>query len=44
LIAIVGEPLTDEERVTFKALTGREREALEPLEEAWLIIGSEPAA
>jgi len=28
LIAIVGEELTDEERVVFESLTGREREPL----------------
>jgi hypothetical protein len=39
LIAIVGEELTDEERVIFAALTGREREPLEPVEEFWAIIG-----
>jgi hypothetical protein len=30
LIALSGEPLTDEERVTFQALTGREREPGRP--------------
>jgi hypothetical protein len=39
LIAIVGEALTDEERVVFKALTGRESEPLEPVEEFWAAIG-----
>ena len=33
LIAIGGEELTDEERVIFKALTCRESEPLEPVEE-----------
>jgi hypothetical protein len=32
LIAIVGEELTEDERVVFKGLTGRDREPLEPLE------------
>ena len=39
LIAIVGEELTEDERVVFKALTGREREPLEPVEEFWGVIG-----
>jgi hypothetical protein len=39
LIAIVGEELTDEERALFKALTGREREPLEPVEEFFAAIG-----
>jgi hypothetical protein len=39
LIAIVGEELTEDERVVFKGLTGRGREPLEPLEEFWGIIG-----
>jgi hypothetical protein len=39
LIAMMGEPLDDEERVIFKALTGREREPLERVEEFWGIIG-----
>src|ERR1700693_3364084 len=39
LIASVGEPLTDDERVVFKALTGRESEPLEPVEEFWAVIG-----
>jgi hypothetical protein len=39
LIAIVGEELTDEERVLFENLTGREREPLEPVEEFWGVIG-----
>ena len=38
LIAACGEPLTDEERVTFQALTGREREPGRPVE-AYRIIG-----
>ena len=39
LIAIVGEELTPAERAIFTALTGRPREPLAPVEEAWLIIG-----
>ena len=39
LIAIVGEALTDEERVTFESLTGRAREPLELVEEFWAVIG-----
>jgi hypothetical protein len=39
LIAIVGEALTEDERVIFKALTGRNSEPLEPVEEFWGVIG-----
>ena len=39
LIAIVGEELTEAERVTFNAVTGRESEPLEPVEEFWAVIG-----
>ncbi|MGZ9410842.1 MAG: hypothetical protein ACXW3J_09480, partial [Methylocystis sp.] len=39
LIAAMGEPLTDDERETFKTLTGREREPLERVDELWAIIG-----
>lgn len=39
LIALMGEPLTDDERVIFKRLTGREREPLERVEEFWGIVG-----
>ena len=39
LIAIVGEALTDEERITFESLTGRAREPLELVEEFWAVIG-----
>jgi hypothetical protein len=39
LIAIVGEELTEAERIIFTALTGREREPLEPCEEFWAVIG-----
>ncbi len=39
LIALMGEPLTDDERETFAALTGREKEPLERVEEFWAIIG-----
>jgi hypothetical protein len=39
LIAMLGEPLLDDERVIFKALTGREREPLQRVEEFWGAIG-----
>ena len=39
LIAMLGEPLTDDERVVFQRLTGREREPLERVEEFWGIVG-----
>jgi hypothetical protein len=39
LIAIVGEELTDDERVIFEGLTGRASEPLEPVEEFWGVIG-----
>jgi hypothetical protein len=39
LIAAMGEALTDEERELFTALTGREREPLELVEELWGIVG-----
>lgn len=39
LTAIVGEELTEAERVDFRDLTGREREPGEPVEEFWGIIG-----
>ena len=39
LIAIVGEELTEDERVIFEGLTGRAQEAGEPLEEFWAVIG-----
>lgn len=39
LIAGMGEALTDDERVTFQELTGREREPLERVEELWEILG-----
>ena len=39
LIAMVGEELTEDERVTFTALTGRNSEPLEPIEEFWGIVG-----
>jgi len=39
LIAIVGEALTEDERVVLKALTGRHSEPLEPVEEFWAVIG-----
>jgi hypothetical protein len=39
LIAAMGEPLLDDERDTFKALTGCEREPLERVDELWCVIG-----
>lgn len=39
LIAAMGEELTETERAIFTALTGRQREPLSPVEEAWFIIG-----
>jgi hypothetical protein len=39
LIAICGEELTEDERVVFRTLTGRESEPLEPVEEFWAVIG-----
>jgi hypothetical protein len=39
LIALSGEPLTDEERVVFESLTGRPREPLQRCEEVHCIIG-----
>jgi hypothetical protein len=39
LTAIVGEELTEDERVIFADLTGRAREPLEPVEEFWAVIG-----
>jgi hypothetical protein len=39
LIAIVGEELTEDERVVLKGLTGRDSEPLEPVEEFWAVIG-----
>ena len=39
MIAAMGEALTDDERRTFTKLTGREREPLQRIEEAALIIG-----
>jgi hypothetical protein len=39
LIAVMGEALTDAERVLFKEVTGREREPGEPVEEFWAILG-----
>lgn len=39
LIAAMGEALTDEERAVFTALTGRDVEPLEPVEELWGIVG-----
>lgn len=39
LIAAMGEPLTDDERTIFTALTGRDVEPLEQVEELWAIVG-----
>ena len=39
LIGAMGEPLTDDERVVFEALTGREHEPLERVDELWCVIG-----
>src|ERR1017187_4244410 len=39
LIACMGEPLTDDERITFTTLTGREREPLQRVEEAAFVVG-----
>jgi hypothetical protein len=39
LIAICGEPLRDDERGVFRELTGREREPLTLIDEAWMICG-----
>ena len=39
LIAIVGEQLTDDERIVFKALTGRDIEPGGPVHEFWAVIG-----
>ena len=39
LIAAMGEPLTDAERETFTALTGREREPLQRVEELCAVVG-----
>ena len=39
LIAAMGEALTDDERVTFHELTGRERETGTVAEEVWAVVG-----
>ncbi len=39
LIAAMGEPLTDDERVIFTQLTGREREPLQCVEEFVAVVG-----
>lgn len=39
LIAMLGEPLTAEEREVFTALTNRDHEPLQPVEEFWGIVG-----
>jgi hypothetical protein len=40
LIAAMGEALTDDERIVFESLTGREREPLSRVEEIWAIVSS----
>jgi hypothetical protein len=39
LLAAMGEALADEERTAFNKLTGREREPLERVDEAWVAAG-----
>lgn len=39
LIAAMGEPLTDEEREAFTAVTGRDIEPLERVDEWWNVVG-----
>lgn len=39
LIAMMGEPLTADERIIFTALTMREHEPLLPVEEFWGVVG-----
>lgn len=39
LIAAEGEPLTDDERVIYRELTGRDREPDEPCDELWGVVG-----
>jgi len=39
LIAGLGEELTDEERVLFREVTGREKEPMERVDELWAIVG-----
>ena len=39
LVAAMGEPLTDDERVIFQELTGRDREPGVTVEELWAIVG-----
>jgi hypothetical protein len=39
MIASMGEPLTDEERIVFTKLTGREREPLQRVEELVAVVG-----
>lgn len=39
LIAAMGESLTDDERVAFQAVTGRDMEPLERVDELWCIVG-----
>lgn len=39
LIAMMGEPLTSDERDIFRALTMRDHEPLQPVEELWAVVG-----
>ncbi|MDT2022817.1 hypothetical protein [Methylocella sp. CPCC 101449] len=39
LIAMMGEALTDDERVIFEAVTGRPHEPGQPVDEFWAIVG-----
>lgn len=39
LIAIMGEPLTEDEREVFRTLTKREYEPGQPVEEFWAVVG-----
>ena len=39
MLAIVGEPLTDDERMLFTELTGRDREPVEPVRQFFGVVG-----
>jgi hypothetical protein len=39
LIAIVGEELTEDDRVIFRELKGRQNEPLRPVDEFWAVVG-----
>src|SRR4051812_33362117 len=39
LTGVMGEPLDEAERVTFKALTGRDKEPGARVEEFWAVVG-----